>query len=83
MFPFSILKTLLTRDFEVGPFLRRSTEVVNILEEITAAGHDKLITALFCVAAGVEFNRQVDGSGDVHFVLKRKVMDVTLVSKLN
>ena len=50
----------------------RSTEVVDILEEITAAGHDELITAFFCVAAGVKFYRQVDGPWDVHLVLKRE-----------
>lgn len=64
------LRTVLTRDFKVGPFLRRSTEVVNVLEEVSAAGHDELITAFLCVAAGVKLDRQVDGPRDVHLVLQ-------------
>lgn len=49
-------KKILTRNLKIGPFLRGTTEVVDILEEITAAGHDELITAFLCVAAGVKFN---------------------------
>ena len=44
----------LTGDLEIRPFLRRAAEVVDILEEIAAAGHDELVTAFFCVAAGVK-----------------------------
>ncbi len=62
----------LTRNLEIRPFLRRATEVVDVLEEIAAAGHDELITAFLCVAAGVKFYRQVDGPRNVHFVLERE-----------
>lgn len=48
------IKIFLTRNLKIGPFLRRATEVVDILEEITAAGHEELITAFLCVAAGVK-----------------------------
>lgn len=67
-----LLITVLTRDFKVRPFLRRSTEVVDVLEEVTAAGHDELITAFLCVAAGVKLYRQVDGTRDVHLVLQTR-----------
>lgn len=77
----------LTRNLKIGPFLRGATEVVDVLEEITAAGHDKLITAFLCVAAGVKFHRKVDGSRDVHLVLKRGKdatrRAVKLISKTN
>lgn len=59
-----------TRDLEVGPLLRRSAEVVDVLEEVAAAGHDELVAAFLRVAAGVKFYRQVDGSRDVNLVLK-------------
>lgn len=71
-------KFVLTRDFKIRPFLRRTTEVVDILEEIAAAGHDEFITAFLCVAAGIKFYRQVNGSGDVHLVLERKHIFVNL-----
>lgn len=63
-------RTVLTGDFKVGPLLRRPTEVVNILDKIAAAGHDELVAAFLCVAAGIEFYGQVDGAGDVHLVLR-------------
>lgn len=50
-----LLKIFLTRNLKIGPFLRRATKVVDILEEITTAGHDELVTAFLCVAAGVKF----------------------------
>lgn len=62
----------LTRDLKISPFLRRATKVVNVLEEITAARHDELITAFLCVAAGVKFYRKVDGARNMHLVLKEK-----------
>lgn len=44
----------LTRDLKIRPLLRRATEIVDILEEIAAAGHDELITAFLGVAARVK-----------------------------
>lgn len=65
-------KNRLTRNLKVRPFLGRAAEVVDVLEEITAAGHEEFITAFFCVAAGVKLYRQIDGPWDVHLVLKEK-----------
>lgn len=66
------LHLFLTRNLKISPFLWRATEVMNVLEEITAARHDEFITAFLCVAAGVKFYRQVDGPRNMHLVLKEK-----------
>lgn len=63
---------ILTGNLEIGPFLRRPTEIVDVLQEVAAARHDELITAFLRVATGVEFDRQVDGPGNVHLVLGRE-----------
>lgn len=65
-------KRTLTWNFKIRPFLRRATKDVDILKEVTAAGHDEFITTFLCVAAGVKFYRQVNGSWDVHLILKAK-----------
>lgn len=48
---------------------------MDILDEITAAGHHKFITAFLSVAAGVKFHRQVNSPRDVHLVLQREETD--------
>lgn len=50
------LHLFLTRNLKISPFLWRAAEVVDVLEEISTARHDDLITAFLCVAAGVKFN---------------------------
>ena len=46
---------------------------MQVLQEVGAAGHDELITALLAVTARVELDRQVDGSRDVHLILSKHV----------
>lgn len=65
-------ETALTRNLEIGPFLRRPAEIVDVLQEIAAAGHDELVAAFLRVATGVKFDRQVDGPRNVHLVLGRE-----------
>lgn len=55
---------------------------MDVLEEVTAAGHDELVTALLRVAAGVEFYRQVNGPRDVNLILKSSTGILTLLIKV-
>lgn len=64
------LSQTLTWDFKVCPFLMRTAESVHVLEEVTSAGHQKLIASLLCVTARVKLHGQVDRTGDVHLILK-------------
>lgn len=63
-----------TWKLKIIPFLRRPTEAVPILLEITAAGHEQLITAFFCVTLRVKFDREVDSTRNVNFILRKKHM---------
>lgn len=64
------LPQTLTWNLKVCPFLMRTTESVHVLQEVTGAGHQKLIASFLCVTARVKLHRQVDRPGDVHFILK-------------
>ncbi len=66
------LSQILTWNLKVGPFLVRTTESVQVLQEVTAAGHKELITSFLCVTARVELHRQEDGSRDVHLILRQQ-----------
>lgn len=60
-----------TWELKILPLLLRPTEGVSVLLEVTTAGHGQLVAALLCAALRVEFDRQVDGTRDVDFVLGR------------
>lgn len=66
-----LFQFFLTRNLEIRPFHWRTTEVVDVMEEIAAAWHGDLITAFLCVAVGVKLYWQVNSPWDVHFVLTR------------